>query len=111
MIWGVVGAAIVVGLLSLINSAAANALFSLTVAGNDLAWMMPILCRLLWGQSRFHPGEFYTGRLSVPIALVAIAYLIFAIVLSMFPTTGPNPTGLLCFLSLFQLGWTCRSGN
>ncbi|KAL3488913.1 amino acid transporter [Aspergillus germanicus] len=92
MVWGVVAAAIIIGLLSLINAAAANALFSLAVAGNDLAWMMPILCRLVWGQERFHPGVFYTGRFSKPIAVTAIAYLGFAIVLCMFPTLGPGPT-------------------
>ncbi|GAB1200603.1 hypothetical protein APSETT444_009977 [Aspergillus pseudonomiae] len=77
MIWGVVVSAVIVGLLSIINSAASNALFSLAVAGNDLAWMMPILCRLVWGQDRFHPGEFYTGRFSKPIAVTAIVYLAF----------------------------------
>ncbi|KAE8343673.1 hypothetical protein BDV24DRAFT_149587 [Aspergillus arachidicola] len=92
MIWGVVVSAVIVGLLSIINSAASNALFSLAVAGNDLAWMMPILCRLVWGQDRFHPGEFYTGRFSKPIAVTAIVYLVFSIILCMFPTTGPDPT-------------------
>ncbi|KAL4890464.1 amino acid/polyamine transporter I [Aspergillus ambiguus] len=92
MIWGVVVAAIVVGLLSLINAAAANALFSLAVAGNDVAWGTPILCRLVWGEDRFHPGEFYTGWLSKPIAVTAVVYLTFAILLCMFPTLGPSPT-------------------
>ncbi|OJJ64866.1 hypothetical protein ASPSYDRAFT_39639 [Aspergillus sydowii CBS 593.65] len=92
MIWGVVTTAIVIGLLSIINAAAANALFSLTVAGNDLAWMVPILCRLTWGRDRFVPGVFYTGRLSKPIAITAVIYLTFAIVLSMFPTLGPDPS-------------------
>ncbi|KAL4909464.1 hypothetical protein BDW74DRAFT_187572 [Aspergillus multicolor] len=92
MIWGVVAAAIIIGLLCLINAAASSALFSLAVAGNDLAWLMPILCRLVWGQERFHPGVFYTGRFSKPIAVTAIVYLAFAILLSMFPTLGPNPT-------------------
>ncbi|KAE8412585.1 amino acid/polyamine transporter I [Aspergillus pseudocaelatus] len=92
MIWGVVVSAVIVGLLCIINSAASNALFSLAVAGNDLAWMMPILCRLVWGQDRFHPGEFYTGRFSKPIAVTAIVYLVFAIILCMFPTMGPDPT-------------------
>ncbi|KAL4788030.1 amino acid/polyamine transporter I [Aspergillus varians] len=92
MIWGVVVAAILIGLLSLINAAASNALFSLAVAGNDLAWMMPILCRLIWGQERFKPGVFYTGRFSKPIAVTAVVYLIFAIILCMFPNPGPNPT-------------------
>ncbi|CBF86537.1 hypothetical protein AN2287.2 [Aspergillus nidulans FGSC A4] len=91
MVWGVVAAAITIGLLCLINAAASNALFSLAVAGNDLAWLMPILCRLVWGEDRFHPGVFYTGRLSKPIAVTAVVYLSFAILLCMFPTLGPNP--------------------
>ncbi|XHG00382.1 hypothetical protein AWENTII_003840 [Aspergillus wentii] len=92
MIWGVVVIAIVLGLLCLIDEAASNALFSLAVAGNNLAWMMPILSRLVWGKERFQPGEFYTGRLSKPIAITAVVYLNYVIVLSMFPTTGPSPT-------------------
>ena len=92
MVWGVVTLAAILGLLCLIDDAASNALFSLAVAGNDLAWMMPILARLVWGQERFHPGEFYTGCLSKPIAIIAIVYLNFAILLCMFPTTGPNPS-------------------
>lgn len=90
---GCVVAAAIIGLLSLIDNAAANALFSLAVAGNDLAWLTPILARLLWGQDKFVPGEFYTGKyLSKPIAWVAVIYMVFAIVLSMIPTEGPNPS-------------------
>jgi amino acid transporter len=99
MIWGVTTMAIILGLLSLINSAAANALFSLAVAGNDLAWGVPIFARLVWGGDKFRPGQFYTGKyLSPIIAWTAIVYLLYAIVLSMFPTPGPNPTRK--FLSL-----------
>ncbi|OQE15691.1 hypothetical protein PENSTE_c027G04784 [Penicillium steckii] len=93
MVCGVVFMAAVIGLLSLIDNAAANALFSLAVAGNDLAWLTPILTRLVWGQDRFVPGEFYTGKyLSKPIAWISVVYLSFVIVLSMIPTEGPNPT-------------------
>ncbi|KAF3396248.1 GABA-specific permease [Penicillium rolfsii] len=93
MVCGVIGASVVIGLLSLINNAASNALFSLAVAGNDLAWLVPILARLLWGQDKFVPGEFYTGKyLSKPIAWTAVIYLAFAIVLCMIPTGGPNPS-------------------
>ncbi|KAL4883277.1 amino acid permease-domain-containing protein [Aspergillus karnatakaensis] len=91
-VWGVVVAAIIIGLLSLINAAAANALFSLAVAGNDLAWMMPILSRLIWGEKRFHPGVFYTGRASRVIGWIAVVYLGFAILLCMFPNLGPGPS-------------------
>lgn len=82
---------IIFGLLCLINSIAANALFSLFVASNYVAWGTPILCRLIWGNTRFTPGEFYTGKFSRPIAMVAVVWLAFGLVLSMFPSMGPNP--------------------
>ncbi|MCJ1232492.1 GABA-specific high-affinity permease [Varicellaria rhodocarpa] len=92
-IWGCVLLAAVLGLLSLIAPAAAQALFSLAVAGNNLAWGIPIFARVYWGQKKFNPGPFYTGdRFSVPIAWTAIAFLVFGIFLSMFPVGGPNPT-------------------
>lgn len=105
MIWGVVAAAIIIGLLCLIDEAASNALFSLAVAGNDVAWGTPIFCRLFWGQEKFRPGAFYTGWMSKPIAITAIVYLLFVIILCMFPTTGPNPSRKCSFpiMPCFQL--------
>ncbi|KAL4932406.1 putative GABA permease (Uga4) [Aspergillus undulatus] len=80
------GTCIIFGLLVLINSVAANALFSLFVASNYVAWGTPILCRLVWN-GRFKPGLFYTGdRVSKYIAGVAVTWLGFGLVLSMFPT-------------------------
>jgi amino acid transporter len=91
-IWGCVLLALVLGLLCLIAPAAASALFSLAVAGNNVAWGVPIFCRLVWGGNKFRPGPFYTGALSKPLGWVAIVFLVFGIVLSMMPVGGPNPT-------------------
>lgn len=92
-IWGCVFLAAILGLLSLIAPAAAQALFSLAVAGNNLAWGIQIFARVVWGQQKFKPGPFYTGdRFSVPIAWTAILFLVFGILLCMFPVGGPNPT-------------------
>ena len=92
-IWGVVGLALVLGLLTLIAGAAAQALFSLVITGNNLAWGIPIFARVVWGQHKFKPGYFYTGdRFSKPIAWVALVFLVFGEILAMFPVGGPNPT-------------------
>lgn len=92
-IWGCVFLAAILGLLCLIAPAAASALFSLAVAGNNLAWGLPIFCRVVWGQKKFVPGPFYTGdRWSIPLAWFAIIFLVFGIILAMFPDGGPNPT-------------------
>ncbi|RMZ81788.1 hypothetical protein DV738_g2041, partial [Chaetothyriales sp. CBS 135597] len=84
--------AMILGLLCLIGPAAAQALFSLAVAGNNLAWGVPIFARLVWGQDKFSPGPFYTGRFSAPLGWTAIVFLVFGIILSTFPVGGPNPT-------------------
>jgi hypothetical protein len=91
-VWGCVFLAAVLGLLCLVAPAAAQALFSLGISGNNLALLIPISCRVAWGQHKFRPGPFYTGRFSVPIAWTAVAFLVFGILLSMFPIGGPNPT-------------------
>lgn len=92
-IWGCVFLAAILGLLSLIAPVAAQALFSLGIAGNNVAWGTPIFARVVWGQRKFKPGPFYTGdRFSVPIAWAAIIFLVFGILLCMFPVEGPNPT-------------------
>jgi len=80
--------AAILGLLCLIAPAAASALFSLAVAGNNLAWGIPIFSRVVWGQKKFTPGPVYTGRASVPIAWAAIIFLVFGIILCMFPVGG-----------------------
>lgn len=91
-VWGCVLVAAVLGLLSLIAPAAAQALFSLAVAGNNVAWGTPILARVVWGQKKFKPGPFYTGCFSIPIAWIAIIFIVFGTTLAMFPVEGPNPS-------------------
>lgn len=60
---------LVLGLLCLIDNAATSALFSLSVAGNNLAWSMPTFMRLTWGRDLFRPGPFYLGKFLSPIAV------------------------------------------
>ncbi|KAL7952520.1 amino acid/polyamine transporter I [Trichoderma compactum] len=83
-VWATCLTAIIIGLLSLINNAAANALFSLAAAGNN----------------KFCPGPFYTGRFSVAILIAALVYLTFATILYIFPTKGPYPDQYpFCFIT------------
>lgn len=63
------------------------------MAGNNLAWGIPIFARVVWGREKFTPGAFYTGnKFSIPIAWGAIIFLVFGITLAMFPVGGPDPT-------------------
>lgn len=93
-LWFMCLVGIVIGMLSLIDVAATNALFSLAVASNGLAWCLPIFCRAVFNIDTFKPGPFYMGKFTSRfIGLFASFYLIFVIfVLAMFPSGGPNPT-------------------
>jgi amino acid transporter len=84
---------IIIGLLVLVDNAAAQALFSLGPASNCLAWMLPIACRhIFFDKNAFKPGPFYLGhRLSRANGLFASVYLLFVIsILAQFPSQ-PNP--------------------
>ena len=88
---------LVLGLLCLIDSTAANALFSLAVAGNYLAWSIPTLLRFTTGRDLFRPGPFYLGKpLSAIVGWTGICYEFFIIIMVMFPTqkNGINKTNM-----------------
>lgn len=80
--------ALALGCLCLAGSAASNALFSLAVSGNYMAWCTPVFLRLTSGRKRFHPGQFYLGpTLSTINSWVTCIWGFFIIIISMFPST------------------------
>lgn len=85
-------ASLALGLLCL-QGEAADALFSLAVAGNNLAWSTPTFLRLTSGRDIFRPGPFYLGKILSPIiAWIGVFYQAFIIVLVMFPADQHNVT-------------------
>lgn len=78
---------IILGLLILINTTAANALFSLYIAGNYLAWGMPMLLVLLpYGADKFVPGPFHFGKFGTnAVHFISVVWIAYVIVMSMFP--------------------------
>lgn len=87
----VVASAIVsllIGLLILVGSVASGALFSIAVIGNYVAWGTPQLLRITSGRGVFTPGKFYHGpRISLVVNIVTLAWMMFVIVLAMFPNS------------------------
>ncbi|ODV93495.1 hypothetical protein PACTADRAFT_46876 [Pachysolen tannophilus NRRL Y-2460] len=75
--------------LTLAGDTAADALFSLAVAGNYLAWTTPIFLRLTVGREKFKPGAFYLGPIFSPIVnWIAVFWTAFVIILCMFPSSS-----------------------
>ncbi|VVT58812.1 uncharacterized protein SAPINGB_P006396 [Magnusiomyces paraingens] len=92
--WFICTLALIIALLSLIDTAATSALFSLAVASNYLAWIIPIFMRVVFNVDTFKPGPFYLGRIgSKVVGSIATIFGTFVIVcLTMFPLSGPDPT-------------------
>lgn len=79
-------AAIVVGLLCLIGTTAANALFTLYIAGNYFAWSMPTFLRLLYMKEKFRPGPFYLGEFWSRVnGWISVIFAFYCIIMVMFP--------------------------
>ncbi|KAH3899077.1 probable GABA-specific permease [Saccharomycodes ludwigii] len=79
------------GCLCLIDTAAANALFSLAISNNYVAWGFPTAMRLTFGRDIFKPGPFYLGKFWSPVVdWFSVIYQSFIIILVMFPSTQHN---------------------
>lgn len=79
-------AGLVLGLLCLIGTTASNALFTLAVGGNYVAWGTPTLLRLLLMDDKFVPGKFYLGPFWSRVnGWISTVYIVYTVVMAMFP--------------------------
>ncbi|KAK6460907.1 GABA-specific high-affinity permease [Scheffersomyces coipomensis] len=79
---------IFIGLLSLAGPVAANALFTLYIAGNYVAWTTPTFLRLTVGKSKFKPGKFYLGPFFSPlIGWISSSFCAYSFIMVMFPAS------------------------
>ena len=83
---------IIIGLLVLIGTVAANALFTLYIAGNYVAWGTPTFLRLTTGRKKFKPGKFWLGPVFSPlIGWTSTIFIVFTFFMVMFPAnTNPD---------------------
>lgn len=88
-VWGCCAAAALLGLPALASTAAFNAVTSIAVIGLAISYAVPIAARVTVGAGDFAPGPFYTGRLSVPFACLAVAWLCASVVIFALPTALP----------------------
>jgi len=81
---------ILLGLLSFAGPLAISAVFTMNIVCQYIGFTTPIIARWVGGQ-KFVPGPFNLKGISGPVSFVASAYMIFMIVVFMFPAT-PGPT-------------------
>ncbi|KAI0324639.1 APC amino acid permease [Cubamyces sp. BRFM 1775] len=93
-VWASALVAGVLGLLAFGGSAANSAIFSLSIAGQNMAFSIPILCRFMGGRE-WAPGPFQLGCFSLPVAVIAVAWMVFSTTITAFPSApGPDASSM-----------------
>ncbi|KAG2145191.1 amino acid/polyamine transporter I [Suillus clintonianus] len=75
-----------IGLLAFVSIEAINAIFSIAVTASYVAYITPITTRFAF-KNDFKPGPFNLGKLSLPIAVIAVSWMVFVITVFFFPAT------------------------
>ncbi|KAJ7141883.1 APC amino acid permease [Mycena crocata] len=78
--------ALVVGLLVFAGPQAINAVFAISVTALYIAYAVPIVARFT-GKNDFKPGPFSLGVFSLPVAIVAVLFMLFLGIAFLFPTS------------------------
>ncbi|KAJ7099292.1 amino acid/polyamine transporter I [Mycena belliarum] len=81
---------LLLGLLALAGPLAISAVFTMSIVCQYIGFTTPIIARWAGGK-QFVPGPFNLGLMSGPVSFVASAYMIFMILVFMFPAI-PGPT-------------------
>ncbi|KAJ7058704.1 amino acid/polyamine transporter I [Mycena amicta] len=81
---------LLLGLLAFAGPLAIGAVFTMSIVCQYIGFVTPIVARWVGGQ-KFVPGPFNLGLFSAPVAFIASAYMIFMIIVFLFPAI-PHPT-------------------
>ncbi|KAF7373370.1 Gaba permease [Mycena sanguinolenta] len=82
----------ITGLLVFAGSQAINAVFAISVTALYVAYAIPIVARFA-GQNDFKPGPFSLGVFSLPVAIIAVLFMLFLGIAFLFPTTPQTDVG------------------
>jgi amino acid transporter len=86
-VWLYAGLGVAVNLLGLVSHTAISAVFNVCTVALNLSYMLPIICKMVYG--RFERGPWHLGRWSFPVNLFAVVWNVFMIVIFFLPTNLP----------------------
>ncbi|KAI5114700.1 hypothetical protein M0805_001729, partial [Coniferiporia weirii] len=75
-VWFAALVALFLGLLAFAGPAAISAVFAIGITGQNVAYTIPIVARFT-SKTEFKPGPFHLGKLSFPVAIIAVTWMIF----------------------------------
>ncbi|KAL0952585.1 hypothetical protein HGRIS_006841 [Hohenbuehelia grisea] len=85
-VWFVATWSTLLGLLAFAGDQAINAIFAISIVALYVAYAIPIAARFL-GDNDFAPGPFSLGVFSLPVAVIAVLFMLFMGIVFLFPTT------------------------
>lgn len=86
-VWFDAALALAIGLLAFAGTQAIDAVFTIAVTASYVSYITPIATRFVF-KNEFKPGPFNLGRLSFPIATIAVSWMVFMIIIFFFPSTA-----------------------
>ncbi|KAF8507404.1 amino acid/polyamine transporter I [Gautieria morchelliformis] len=95
---------LLLGLISFAGPIAISAVFTMSIVSQYIGFVVPIIARWVGG-TNFQPGPFNLGSFSAPVAFVASAYMIFMILVFLFPA-APLPTSQSMNYTVVVVGGT-----
>ncbi|KAK4144850.1 amino acid/polyamine transporter I [Dichotomopilus funicola] len=116
-VWLFVALSVAVNFLGLIGEeAAVAAVFNICTVALNLSYVLPIVCKLMYG--RFERGPWHLGRWSLPMNIVAVGWNVFVSVIFFLPTKLPvtnenmnYASVVFVFVTLFSLGFWYAQGR
>jgi len=85
-VWFDVIFAILLGCLAFAGTQAINAVFALSVTALYVAYSIPISLRIV-SKNKLEPGPFSLGIWGIPVASLAVLFMVFMTIVFLFPTT------------------------
>ncbi|KAJ8594344.1 amino acid transporter [Rhizopogon salebrosus TDB-379] len=85
-VWFDASVALVIGLLAFASTQAIDAVFTIAITASYISYIPPISARFIF-KNDFKPGPFNLGKLSFPVAATAVSWMLFMIVIFLFPAT------------------------
>lgn len=99
--WGVLFISALLGLLMFASPAAIGAVFSISAIAQYITFTIPIALKLFFGgNGRFKPGPWHLGKMSKPLAIVAVSWTTLIVPALLFPAVRGAD------LTLLNMNWT-----
>lgn len=97
------GGSALCGLLSF-STAALASLAGASVIGFYVSYIVPVFLRITCGRDKLLPGAFSLGEWYLPIGIVAVAWVVFVVVLLCFPTAQATTAREMNYAAVIIMG-------